>query len=76
VALSSVEPVTEGQISPARRWAITFSVMMVTVTQVLGFERDQESSHERSAPSTGRIGVHAGRLQRDEAQAAESRSTG
>ena len=33
--MSAVEPVTEGQISPARRWAITFSVMMVTVMQVL-----------------------------------------
>ncbi len=35
MGVSSVEPVTEGQISPARRWAITFSVMMVTVMQVL-----------------------------------------
>jgi len=35
VDVSAVEPVTEGQISPARRWAITFSVMMVTVMQVL-----------------------------------------
>jgi MFS transporter, DHA2 family, multidrug resistance protein len=33
--VSSVEPATEGQISSARRWAITFSVMMVTVMQVL-----------------------------------------
>ena len=33
--MSSVEPATEGQISSARRWAITFSVMMVTVMQVL-----------------------------------------
>jgi len=33
--VSSVEPVTDWQISPARRWAITFSVMMVTVMQVL-----------------------------------------
>ena len=33
--MSSVEPVTDWQISPARRWAITFSVMMVTVMQVL-----------------------------------------
>jgi DHA2 family multidrug resistance protein len=33
--VSSVEPATDGQISSARRWAITFSVMMVTVMQVL-----------------------------------------
>ena len=33
--MSAVEPVTDWQISPARRWAITFSVMMVTVMQVL-----------------------------------------
>jgi MFS transporter, DHA2 family, multidrug resistance protein len=33
--VSAVEPVTDWQISPARRWAITFSVMMVTVMQVL-----------------------------------------
>ena len=29
------EPRTDAQISPARRWAITLSVMMVTVMQVL-----------------------------------------
>ena len=33
--MSVAEPVTDWQISPARRWAITFSVMMVTVMQVL-----------------------------------------
>jgi len=33
--VSAVEPVTDWQITPARRWAITFSVMMVTVMQVL-----------------------------------------
>jgi MFS transporter, DHA2 family, multidrug resistance protein len=33
--VSVAEPVTDWQISPARRWAITFSVMMVTVMQVL-----------------------------------------
>ncbi|HYS16847.1 MAG TPA: DHA2 family efflux MFS transporter permease subunit [Candidatus Binatia bacterium] len=33
--MSAVEPVTDWQITPARRWAITFSVMMVTVMQVL-----------------------------------------
>jgi MFS transporter, DHA2 family, multidrug resistance protein len=33
--VSVAEPVTDSQISPARRWAITFSVMMVTVMQVL-----------------------------------------
>ena len=35
MGVSSVATATEGQISPARRWAITFSVMMVTVMQVL-----------------------------------------
>ena len=33
--MSAVEPITDWQITPARRWAITFSVMMVTVMQVL-----------------------------------------
>jgi len=33
--VSAVEPITDWQITPARRWAITFSVMMVTVMQVL-----------------------------------------
>ena len=33
--MSAVEPLTDWQITPARRWAITLSVMMVTVMQVL-----------------------------------------
>src|SRR5215468_5929779 len=33
--MSPAEPAADGQISPARRWAITVSVMMVTVMQVL-----------------------------------------
>jgi len=33
--VSAVEPLTDWQITPARRWAITLSVMMVTVMQVL-----------------------------------------
>ena len=33
--VSTVEPLTDWQITPARRWAITLSVMMVTVMQVL-----------------------------------------
>ncbi|TMK29466.1 MAG: DHA2 family efflux MFS transporter permease subunit [Actinobacteria bacterium] len=33
--MSSAEPAADWQISPARRWAITLSVMMVTVMQVL-----------------------------------------
>src|SRR5215468_10481451 len=33
--MSPAEPAADWQISPARRWAITLSVMMVTVMQVL-----------------------------------------
>ena len=33
--MNALEPRTDSQISPARRWAITLSVMMVTVMQVL-----------------------------------------
>jgi len=33
--VSTVEPLTDWQITPARRWFITLSVMMVTVMQVL-----------------------------------------